>query len=134
SDIFVADVTTINSEQDGGSDKFRPCPNPNVVFELGYAVAHLGWNRIVLFFNEAFGKPNQLPFDFDRHRAALFTLTDNASKDEHKQLTELARNALVAIIKSAPKKPHELRGGDEQKIRQRDIASLVSALEKLHIP
>jgi hypothetical protein len=36
-DIFVADVTTITAP--GGK---RPCPNPNVGFELGYAVASLG--------------------------------------------------------------------------------------------
>jgi hypothetical protein len=36
-DAFVCDVTTINSEQSG-----KKTPNPNVVFELGYAIANVG--------------------------------------------------------------------------------------------
>jgi hypothetical protein len=45
-DISVADVTTITSP---GAQ--RPCPNPNVGYELGYAVSQLGWNRVILLFN-----------------------------------------------------------------------------------
>src|SRR5689334_4322129 len=38
-DAFIADITTIS-----GSGTKSACPNPNVVFELGYAVAQLGWD------------------------------------------------------------------------------------------
>jgi hypothetical protein len=40
SDIFICDITTINRN---APDEYRRVPNPNVTFELGYAVAHLGW-------------------------------------------------------------------------------------------
>ncbi len=40
SDVFVADVTTVTPP---GAE--RPCPNPNVGYELGYAVATLGWDQ-----------------------------------------------------------------------------------------
>lgn len=65
SDVFVADVSIINSESD-----YKATPNPNVVFELGYAVANLGWERVILLINESHGKVKRLPFDFDRHRAS----------------------------------------------------------------
>src|SRR5262245_60249296 len=49
-DIFVADVTFINPP---GSK--RRTPNPNVMVELGYAAARLGWDRIICVFNRASG-------------------------------------------------------------------------------
>ena len=58
SQVFVADVSLIN-----GVISQRPTPNPNVLIELGYAVAVLGWERIIAVFNLAYGKPEQLPAD-----------------------------------------------------------------------
>ncbi|MGB8192315.1 MAG: hypothetical protein WCF67_10375, partial [Chitinophagaceae bacterium] len=72
SDIFVCDVTTINTNT---SADLRRVPNPNVLIELGYAVATLGWDRIIMLFNTVHGNfPNDLPFDIDRHRATKFTI------------------------------------------------------------
>jgi hypothetical protein len=68
SDIFVADVSIINAE----SDCPRKQPNPNVTFELGFALATLGWDRIVLLFNTSSGNIKDLPFDFDRHRVSQY--------------------------------------------------------------
>ena len=39
-DIFVWDASITTTTD-------RPSPNPNVLFELGFAVAALGWNRII---------------------------------------------------------------------------------------
>ncbi len=63
SDFFIADVTIINSE----SDK-KKTPNPNVLFELGYAVSKLGWERIILIMNEKYGVKGKAPFDIAQHR------------------------------------------------------------------
>ena len=41
-DIFVCDITTINSDQTG-----KKTPNPNVLIELGYAISTLGWELYV---------------------------------------------------------------------------------------
>src|SRR5438874_12383969 len=38
SDVFVADVSIINPTVDG-----KRTPNPNVLIELGFAIAKLGW-------------------------------------------------------------------------------------------
>lgn len=55
SDVFVADVSIVNP---GAA---RPSPNPNVLLELGYAIAELGWENIILVQNGAFGGPRFAP-------------------------------------------------------------------------
>ena len=72
-DVLVADITTINRTQD--HDPPRPCPNPNVIYELGYAVARRGWHRIIALFNKAHGQfPGDLPFDIAKQRVSTFHL------------------------------------------------------------
>src|SRR5581483_9102600 len=56
-DVFVADVSIVVR------DRNRATPNPNVLIELGYALKALGHERIVLVFNKAYGKIEELPFD-----------------------------------------------------------------------
>jgi hypothetical protein len=131
-DIFVADVTTINVQD----AKSRKCPNPNVVFELGYAVQTLGWSRIVLLFNTAYGTfPADLPFDFDRHRASPFHLDDAKDKRETDKLQKLVATALGGIIAQDPKRPSELAGLTEEQLRySRDLRSLQWVLEEMHLP
>ena len=63
SNIFVCDVTTINHAATGIE---RKTPNPNVTWELGYAVSRLGWRRIVMLLNKAYGPIEDLPFDFNQ--------------------------------------------------------------------
>ncbi len=130
SDVVVADVSIISKE---GND--RRCPNPNVVFELGFAVAHLGWNRIILVFNEGFGALSELPFDFDRHRVARYSLSEDSNKDDQKKVSGLLKEALLSIIKTAPKRPLELRGQSVDHVkRSRDLDNLGRALSAIHIP
>lgn len=66
--IFICDVSIIGKINDKGTS------NPNVMFELGYAVSCLGWERIVLVFNEASGKINDLPFDIRNHRILSYNI------------------------------------------------------------
>ena len=56
SDVFVADVTDVTVVDSAG----RRMPNPNVLLELGYAAKSLGWERILLVRNEAFGRVEDL--------------------------------------------------------------------------
>jgi hypothetical protein len=131
-DIFVADITTINGATTAG----RKCPNPNVVYELGYAVAILGWERIVLLFNTEYGVfPDDLPFDFDRHRASPFRLTRGGENEHQKVLNKLALVSLDAIIKKNPKRPSELKGLTRAEIEhKRDVENLRWVLSKMHLP
>lgn len=111
-DVFIADVTTI-----APPGAKRPCPNPNVSHELGYAVAHVGWDRIILLFNEAFGSfPADLPFDFAQHRANPYTLTTADHQSGSVQLGEILKVAISAVLEKEPKRPAELRGVPRQKL------------------
>jgi hypothetical protein len=74
SDAFVADVSIINSGTGG-----RPAPNPNVLLELGFAVAHIGWDRIILIMNTVLGSPDTLPFDLRGRRVLPYRLMPSAS-------------------------------------------------------
>jgi hypothetical protein len=111
-DVFVCDLTTINKEAPEGQERV---PNPNVIFELGYAVAHLGWDRIVMLFNTAYGSfPVDMPFDIDRQRASPYKygLPGNGRELTTKQLSGLKEplinllfDALKEIIEHNPARP-----------------------------
>lgn len=130
SDIFVADITTVLAAEAG-----RKSPNPNVVFELGYAVAHLGWNRVVMMTNLAFAKVKDAPFDFDRHRISTYTLTEDSKSDDQSVLNALVKAALKAILVQNPKRPAELKGLSEEQIKHgRDVENLRWLLNTVHFP
>lgn len=132
SDAFVCDITTINKPAPAG----RPTPNPNVVFELGYAVAQLGWGRIILLFNREYGDfPDDMPFDFDRHRASPYRLaaTKPSDKTEHAALTRLLEIAIGTIIRIQPPRPSARASSAEELRRQRDVANIKWLMEQVSI-
>jgi hypothetical protein len=97
-DVFVADVTIINSDQD------RLTPNPNVMFELGYALAKLGDKRIVLVHNASFFPRGatiaDMPFDIRGRRGGIrYTLTER--DEQEAQIKTQLVGALAAAIRSA---------------------------------
>lgn len=103
-DIFVADVTIINTETTS-----KPTPNPNVLFELGIAQAILGWDRIILVVNTAYAPIEKLPFDIDKHRALTYTLspldTENLSnKMKSEQIQASLQTAIHLILEDNPQK------------------------------
>jgi hypothetical protein len=129
SDLFICDVTTINSSENG-----RKVPNPNVVFELGYAVANIGWERIVLLFNTEFGSfPADLPFDFDRHRASPYFAGEQATGKQKENLSNLLEAAIRSVLTNNPERPNS-SVTDEEKKRSRDIVNIRLALNTLHLP
>ncbi|MFA5749745.1 MAG: TIR domain-containing protein [Candidatus Shapirobacteria bacterium] len=131
-DIFIADVSIINGSSKQKKD--RKVPNPNVIFELGYAVSELGWERIILLFNKSFGDPKDLPFDFDRHRLAIYSLSEKITITDKKCLDSLVEDGVEKIVEADPLKPAQLRLTPEQKKRERDIKNLKYLLETIHIP
>jgi hypothetical protein len=102
-DVVVADVSII-----GGSRKGRATPNPNVLIELGFALHALGDERVVLVFNTAYGKVEQLPFDLKMRRAVSYAMseshTDRATERRALEVKlELAiRTALATVKKKMP--------------------------------
>jgi len=87
--IFLADVTfTAETRTDSGQVVKRAC-NPNVMIELGFAVATLGWDRIILVLNKHYGGPDNLPFDLRNHRFPLtYDLGPQSERNVSAQLTE----------------------------------------------
>lgn len=134
SDAFICDITTINEMTD---EDTRKTPNPNVIFELGYAVAHLGWERIVMLFNTDFGNfPDDTPFDIDRHRASPYKITKDKENPEieKENLDKLSAIAIKAIIDRQPKKPSEEKKLSSIEIqRNRDEKNIKDALKYLNI-
>src|SRR5579863_130930 len=95
-DAFVADVSITNR-----GDK-RATPNPNVLIELGYALKALGHERVILVFNRAFGKVEELPFDLRARRVLVYDMPEAAQKAPERnalerQLESAVRAALPAI-------------------------------------
>ncbi|MFI5305475.1 MAG: TIR domain-containing protein [Nitrospiria bacterium] len=93
-DIFVADVSITNLES-----SFQPTPNPNVLIELGYAIARLGWNRILLVQNSAFGGTEQLPSDLRGRRLIRYHL--NRDTADRMEVSRLLQVELEAGLKMA---------------------------------
>ncbi len=94
SDIFMCDISIINSENNG-----RPTPNPNVLYELGYASAILGWDRIIMIQNMAYGSIEKLPFDLRGRRVLQYRLDSTVA--DKKECKEKLKLELFQILKSA---------------------------------
>jgi hypothetical protein len=128
-DVFVADVSAINSAQ---TDESKKTPNPNVVFELGYAVAYLGWERVILLVNEIHGPVTALPFDFDRHRASPFKLANGVGSQDC--LRSLLRSAISLILEKDPRRPRASQFDQAQAQRERDLSNLRLLLQSIPWP
>lgn len=145
-DVFVCDLTK-TAEFDSGKGKRKFC-NPNVAIELGYAVSVLGWSRIVLVFNQAYGViPDDLPFDARGHRTSLYRcladvdangkLTTNC-KTQINNASGALRTKLVdslgLISRENPKRPHELETKSPDAVRrERDIEQLNKLFYWIHL-
>lgn len=81
--VFVGDVTIINPDDEGEPGK-RLTPNPNVLFETGYAVKALGWERVLLVINTAACDRDLLPFDLKVRRLVEYELDAEANKSNAK--------------------------------------------------
>ncbi len=93
SQIFLSDISIINSNEKTG----RKTPNPNVLIELGYAAALLGWQRVICVFNKQYGSPEDLPFDLKFRRPLIFNCSMSNTELEH--LTKTLQIAIESIIK-----------------------------------
>ena len=116
-DIFIADVAIINKDYQG-----KKVPNPNVMFETGYATAYLKKDNVILIFNDESGKIDDLPFDIDHRRILRFESSnsielekkltanfknikqnfdkrDKTRKAKLKNVTEIEKDALKAFLR-----------------------------------
>lgn len=98
---FVADVTIVGRTSGG-----KAMPNPNVLVELGYALKALGWSRILLVQNTAFGEPELLPFDLRQKRAITYSSPEDATEraPARRGLQRTFETALSAMLKNTEPK------------------------------
>jgi hypothetical protein len=143
-DAFVADLSIINSD----APQERKMPNPNVVFELGWAFKSLGENKVVTVMNTTFGGPEDLPFDLKQRRTVRYELPAGEDKAAaRKALRDQLRAALKAIVEEsrrsaaapepAPDRAgrvlvaiHDKRGSQDVEAK-RLVEHLAEALDKL---
>lgn len=66
--VFVADISLVAETTPKQGQTKKRLPNANVMLELGYAAATIGWDRVVLVMNKHYGSPESLPFDLRNRR------------------------------------------------------------------
>lgn len=95
---FVGDVSFINgchpTPPKVDCDCTRPTPNPNVLCEWGRATKSIGFERVLVVFNEATGRIEDLPFDMRKRRVIPYSLKEGDDKSA-------AQKALVGKLKGA---------------------------------
>lgn len=100
------------------SAKDRLHPNPNVLIEYGYALRDLGDEKILLIFNEEFGKfPDDLPFDI-KHKRVIRYNASTGDSDEAQAARRKAREELTERLISDLKNP--LSASEEEKARPKE--------------
>lgn len=130
-DIYIADISIISPKR-----ARRKTPNPNVLIELGFAIKSIGWDRIILLFNNNYGKiPDDLPFDISKHRITPFNIKNKDDKNGYGQLKSGLIENIKSIIDNNPKHSFgsELIPPEDKK-RQNDIETINNYLLGIHIP
>lgn len=121
SQILISDVTIIPESL---------VPNPNVMFELGFAVAKIGWGRIISLMNtNNEHSPKDLPFDINKQRVSQYNSNEEGGK---KSLEKLLIVAIETITSKNPAYPQESDiAVKENKKRQSDINNLTNLMNYL---
>jgi hypothetical protein len=105
SKLFICDLS-ITTESFNKKGELKSSPNPNVLIELGYAVAKLGWEKVITVMNSEYGNPDKLPFDLKHRRFPItYTLPSTSNNkcfdSERKKLSGTIASAIkISLIKT----------------------------------
>jgi hypothetical protein len=113
SDAFVADVSIINGKPRKGR---RATPNPNVLVELGFAAECLGWDKVIVVNNAAFGREEDLPFDVRGRRIVSYKVNEVASDQLRAEEKKALTSMLVSRIRDIRAKAIEQRREEGSRI------------------
>lgn len=82
-DIFIADITPITriETEEEKKKRIKLLPNPNVAFELGYAMHCLPMEQVLIVLPSGISH-GQLPFDFNHNRLIEFDEQTNPMDEE----------------------------------------------------
>ena len=89
---FFCDISIVKRS------KKRKYPNPNVLIELGYASSIVGWENIIMIFNESTGKVEELPFDIRNRRVLRYTLSKKKSVQNRKTQKDRLKKTLSSVL------------------------------------
>ncbi len=121
SDAVVSDLTFVAKTD---ADDPKSCSNPNVLFELGYAFASIGPERMICVMNEAHGPAANQIFDLAHHRRPIAFTSPNLDKTRKQTVSELAKameEALRGVLKLGLVGGY---GGDDEVFHQRHLAEI----------
>lgn len=108
--MAVFDVTFVGELVNG-----EKTPNPNVLVELGYALARLPSNRIMLVFNSEHGDVRALPFDLGKVRVATYQFgPEEKPAASRKALRENFTESLRDILNPPSFELHALEVGEKE--------------------
>lgn len=125
SQIVIADLTIINADYKG-----RKMPNPNVLFETGYAAGFLGEEMIISLFNEKYGIPNEdFPFDIKTNRLTRFR---KGSKEDKDELIKALRIAISSVIKTLKERDRlrKIKSADQYQSEQQRIKEFIKLFRR----
>lgn len=105
-DVFIADITPITriETEEGEKNRIKLLPNPNVAFELGYAMHCLPMEQVLMVLPTGISH-GQLPFDFNHNRLIEFDeLTNPMDEEIEKSLAFCmkTRTSLLDVIVANP--------------------------------
>lgn len=104
--VFLADLTFVGRSEAQDEQQARCLPNPNVLLELGYAAARIGWERIICVMNKSNGNPEDLPFDLRHRRWPICYDLPIPNKDQIKSERERLSTKLEFAIRSTLQAEH----------------------------
>ncbi len=118
-DVVVADLTFVSQTEDG-----KYCPNPNVLFELGFAFHAIGPERLICVMNEKHGPKNEQIFDLAhrRHPIAFISPTESSSRKE--TVEKLSQNLEAALRPIIELGRSGAVGGDDQRHHEAERARI----------
>lgn len=88
-DVYIADISFVGKGAEAQGSKPRRLPNPNVMLELGFAMAISDGKNIITIMDKRTGSRKELPFDLQQRR---WPVVIDSKKAETKELavSELA--------------------------------------------
>ena len=145
-DVFVCDVSLVLDGERAKGGK-RPCPNPNVMLELGYAMKAPGQERILMVCNTALGRLEDLPFDLRGKRPVAYFADASSELPECRKafaklltlrITEILRIAKpTALVRDAVDVALEaiaVEAGNRKALVRAAMEELLVRLDALNLP
>jgi len=90
STVVVGDLTFVGTNNDG-----EKIPNPNVMFELGYAEARVTRKNLMMVMCSDYGDVHELPFDLNKRSAPSFSMKDIESQKAFKSRLAKALKKMI---------------------------------------